>query len=525
MDGWLMTLIFAPMLIGALIFLVDRRLVNRSVHILQAGLFGVLVWVSILYAQSGSYSFVMGGWQRGIGIPLRLDHWSLVFLWMTWVGICGTLYFNWTIRKIDHKVLFLVCFLEGVLMSTFLLYDWFSMFILLELSALIISILVTYARDGASVRAGLYYLLINSVAMVIVLLGIMLLYVRFGTMDLQLIADQVRVGDSVDLVRMALGSILIGFIVKAAVVPVYGWLPIVHTAAPSEVSALLSGLLVKLGIYGMIRTLGLFPCVRLQELLWYIGAVTAVLGVVYAVFQRGIKRMLAYHTISQVGLIMLGLFSGKEVGVLGGGIHLFNHFVFKSILFFAAGMIAERFGTREMKRVHGVWACDRWLSVLLIIGVVGITGVPLFAGSVGKALIKKGLTSPFSYMVLQVVNAGTILSFLKLLAMLPGEDRSIRGALRSQYATTTAYAILMVLAVPVQLWWLRQLSLAPVLLSLESMLNFAALLGAAVIARGLIIKGVSESWQVWFHRNAPFQQEVTRMGLALAAIWFLQFCG
>ncbi len=516
MSIWVLTLIFTPMILATLLYLIDHEWFSYSTF-LQQGILLMLLW--ILTANHMGDATIIGGWKQGIGIRMTLDALAVPFLWMSWISCTYAQFYNWEGRKGDHKYLFLVNFLQGVLYAIFLVSDLFSIFIVIEIAAIIVSILITYTRDGASVRAGLYYLLINSIAMVFVLLGVVWIYIQAGTLDIELINQMINGHAASDLVILAVGCLAIGFMVKAAIFPVNGWLPIAHGAAPSEISALLSGLLVKMGVYGLIRIVAMVPSYMLEDFLLYVALLTAITGVVRAMFQKDIKRMLAYHTVSQVGLLMLGIFSGSSPALLGGIVHMSNHFLFKSLLFLTAGMISERYGTRTISKIKGLWQCDKWLSVFLVIGVLHITGTPFFLGSISKDLIKKGMDTGLLYWGLQLVNLGTMVSFMKLLAMLPGPDGSIRNALTSQYVTTGFVALVSVALIPVEWQWLGQQTKYFSILSVDGSILFASELIAAVVFRRFAYPQISLRFQHALIKTASFRDETLKMALVLVVVW------
>lgn len=199
---------------------------------------------------------------------------------------------------------------------------------------------------------------------------------------------------------------LLGFGLKAGVMPLHVWLPGAHASAPSHVSALMSGVLIKMGIYGMVRTLSFFGVVPAWwgMVLLAAGIVSGILGVAFAVGQHDLKRLLAYHSIENIGIIVMGLgvaLIGKAAGLpalvvlgLGGALlHVLNHALFKSLLFLGAGAVIHGAGTREIDRLGGLGRRMPWTSALFLTGAVAICGLPPLNGFVSELLVYLGLFS------------------------------------------------------------------------------------------------------------------------------------
>ncbi len=197
---------------------------------------------------------------------------------------------------------------------------------------------------------------------------------------------------------------LLGFGLKAGVMPLHIWLPSAHAAAPSHVSALMSGVLIKIGIYGLVRTLSLLPAPPAwwALLLLALGAISGVLGVAFAIGQHELKRLLAYHSIENIGIILLGIglaVLGRAVhrpelvvlGLAGGLLHVWNHALFKSLLFLSAGAVIHACRTRDIDRLGGLLPRMPRTSALFLIGAVAICGLPPLNGFVSELLVYLGL--------------------------------------------------------------------------------------------------------------------------------------
>lgn len=196
---------------------------------------------------------------------------------------------------------------------------------------------------------------------------------------------------------------LAGFGVKAGLFPLHIWLPSAHSSAPSHVSAILSGVAIKMGIYGIVRFSGWLPQPAGAD--WFVvglGLVSAVLGVAFALGQHDLKRLLAYHSVENIGIILLGIGFGMvalnadmpEWGALafaGGLLHVWNHGVFKALLFLGAGSVVHATGTRQMSQLGGLWKRMPWTAGCFALGAAAISGLPPLNGFVSEWLIYLGL--------------------------------------------------------------------------------------------------------------------------------------
>jgi hydrogenase-4 component B len=200
---------------------------------------------------------------------------------------------------------------------------------------------------------------------------------------------------------------LLGFGLKAGMMPLHFWLPAAHANAPSHVSALLSGVMLKIGIYGLIRFIGFLPNLPVSwgVLVLASGCISGVLGVVFAIGQHDLKRLLAYHSVENIGIILMGFgmaLVGRSLnhppwvmlGLAGALLHVWNHGLFKSLLFFSAGSVVHASGTREIDRLGGLAKSMPWTALFFFIGAVAICGLPPLNGFVSEWFIYFGLFRP-----------------------------------------------------------------------------------------------------------------------------------
>jgi hydrogenase-4 component B len=268
-----------------------------------------------------------------------------------------------------------------------------------ELMSLSSFFLVVYDHEAEdNRRAGYLYFVFSHVGAAFIFAAFGVLYAHTGSFDFAGFAD---LSQQTKLLVFVLA--LIGFGSKAGIFPVHIWLPHAHPAAPSHISAVMSGVMIKTGIYGIIKIYLLLEWQALVfgEILVGAGIVSGILGVVYALGQHDLKRLLAYHSVENIGIILLGLGIGMigaatdqptmaALGFAGGLLHVLNHAIFKSLLFLGAGMVLHRTGTRSIDKLGGLLKGMKITGVTFLIGSLAIAGLPPFNGFVSEFLVYIG---------------------------------------------------------------------------------------------------------------------------------------
>ena len=325
---------------------------------------------------------------------------------------------------------------NAILLATTLVFladNAFFFLLAWELMALAAYALVSFEHDREEARnAGVLYFVMSHLGTGCLFLGFLLLFQASGDYGF---AGFHAVGE-----RMAAGPrtaafllFLAGFGVKAGIIPLHIWLPVAHPAAPSNVSAMMSGVLIKTGIYGLVRVLFDFlgtPPNSWGVTLLTLGTVSAVLGVLYALMEHDLKRLLAYHSIENIGIILMGLgaslmflHTGHRVLAalaLGAGLyHTINHALFKALLFLGAGGVVHATGTRNLEELGGLARRMPWTAALFLLGAVAISALPPLNGFVSEWLTYQSLLQGF----------GTTGSLVRLVFPLGGAMLALTGAL------------------------------------------------------------------------------------------------
>ncbi len=344
-------------------------------------------------AKNGIFVYKVGSWVPPIGIAMVLDGLAAFMLvTVNLVAFLCTVYSVNYMEKFTSKWSFYTLFLlmlagmNGVIISG----DMFNLFVFLEIASVASYALVAFGTEHEELEATFKYMVMGTVGSLFILLGIALMYSYTSTLNM---ADI-----SLTLAQKGLGNITLfvsilfiaGFGLKAALVPFHAWLPDAHPSAPAPISAMLSGVLIKsLGIYTIVRVLYNVIGVTKEftNILLVLGVLSMIVGALLAMGQWDLKRLLAYSSISQVGYIILGIGIGTPLAIMGALFHLFNHSVFKSLLFLNSGAIEYASGTRDMRLMGGLrekLPITGWTS---LIASMSIAGVPPFNGFFSKLII------------------------------------------------------------------------------------------------------------------------------------------
>ena len=411
-------LIFIPVIASIFVYLFKWRHMNVVAFASQL----LLTILAILYYTHFSGNFdathvVLGGWDDRIGISLANDELSMSFIFLSIFSWWMVMLYTFKPGKTEHTFLFFLLFLQGVFLGLLQSNDLFNLFVFLELATIIVAILIAYKKKGESFRSALYYLLLNVPAMLVFLIGIIFVYYAYGSINIFALTRRFQDVDDTIILRFSYVLMMAGISVKAALFPVFSWLPKAHGVAASPISALLSGLIVKGGVYLFFRMNFLYEGAGFaySDFFFFVGALTALVGVMFALSQKDMKQILAFHTVSQVGIIMMGLSSQDEEIFFGGVLHTFNHALFKSLLFLGAGVIIAVYRTKKVSEIRGVMKTMPAVSVFMIVGMLSITGAPFFNGFISKSIIMYGFADQgIRYWALYLVNIGTATSFIKM---------------------------------------------------------------------------------------------------------------
>jgi len=417
-----------------------------------------------------------GGWTEAIGIRLMLDSLALDFLLLTVLLEAAVLIYLWR-QRLHPTFVLLLQFLIGAVMALVLSQDLFNIYVILELLTLVSFLLVAYDRRTFQIWASLKYLILASIGMSIFLIGVAIVYANVGSLGFAEIGVVVADNPQAGWIPLAAALLTAGVAVKAGILIFSLWLPDAHSAAPAAISAFLSALVIKMGVVVLIRLAHVFP---LGPTLKILGTITGIGGAIYAMSSRDLKRMLAFHTLSQIGYLLIGMSVpeyGAESGVLA---YAMAHGSFKALLFLAAGAAYDVVGSTDIGHLilerHRIPLRTR--SALLL-GTLAIVGLPPFDGYIAKAPLLAATHDWTSQIVLILLGIGTAASFAKLIPLFKGPYRRV--------GNDPAWESYVVLALPIILFLPIERALFGTAFTLPVMSWFLAVESIVIVAVGWLV--------------------------------------
>jgi len=390
-------LFVAISLLGAFIIsIIGKKLkwipdvIGNTTTLILLGLSVLAMWTIVT---KGTLVYSVGGWKLPIGIALVLDGLAaFMLITVNLIAFSVSIYSISYMKRFTSKWKFYTLFLlmvagmNGVVVTG----DIFNLFVFLEIASVASYALVAFGTERHELEAAFKYTVMSTVGSLFILLGIVFLYSYTSTLNMADMANVLAQKGMSNIVIMVSILFIMGFGLKAALVPFHAWLPDAHPSAPAPISAMLSGVLIKsLGIYTLCRffynIIGINS--SFSSILMILGTLSMVIGVFLAIGQWDFKRLLAYHSISQIGYVILGIGLGTPLGIIGGLFHLFNHSVFKSLLFLNSGAVEYATGTRDLKKMGGLMTKMPVTGTTTLIASMSIAGIPPFNGFWSKLII------------------------------------------------------------------------------------------------------------------------------------------
>ena len=425
--------IAVPLVMAFLLPMFGRK--GKAAATVLANLVTILLLVFAVASIGKTEVYEVGKWSIPLGINLVLDGLSsLLLLAISVVSAAAMLFSARYMEQYTAKPKYLSLFLlmvagmNGVVLSG----DIFNLFVFLEIASLASYALVGFGCEHEELEASFKYMVLGTIASIFILFAIALIYGNTGTLNMAYISKAIQ-NSGLNLgLKFALALFIAGFGLKAALVPFHAWLPDAHPSAPAPISAMLSGVLIKsLGIYSLVRVVfNVFGVsVSVSWVLVTLGVLSMVVGVFLAVGQWDFKRLLAYHSISQMGYVILGIGIGALIlarngkvewaalAILGGLFHLVNHAVFKSLLFLTSGSVEMSTGTRQLKEMGGLVERLPFTRATCTVASASIAGVPPFNGFWSKLILVVAAVQAGFFglaVVTVVVSLVTLISFLKI---------------------------------------------------------------------------------------------------------------
>jgi multicomponent Na+:H+ antiporter subunit D len=419
-DATLSAPLFLPLLAAGLSLVFHRR-VRQQRLISVAAVAGTLVASVLLLIEverAGTQVSAVGGWPAPFGIVLVADLFSSLLLAISAATVLGVLVY--AMGQLDRIVearffhpLYLV--LTAGVAASFLTGDLFNLFVAFEVMLIASYVLLTIGGNRESVRPAMTYVVVSLLASTLFITAVGLLYAATGTVNM---ADlSLRIAElPPDLQRALSVLLLLVFGIKAAMFPLFFWLPDSYPTAPTAITAVFAGLLTKIGVYAIIRTQTLLfshegnP----DTLVLFLAGATMVVGVLGAVAQDDIKRILSFHIVSQIGYMVMGLGFYSVAGLAGATLFLVHQIPVKTSLFLVGGIVESLTGTGALERLGGMARRLPVVATLFLLGAFSLAGLPPFSGFFGKlALVQAG----FSAERFLVVGVSLAVSLLTLFSM------------------------------------------------------------------------------------------------------------
>lgn len=400
-----------------------RRNPKAVTAVATLGTIGLLaVGISMLTstATGGMMVLHVGGWDAPIGIPLVIDRLSASLVTITAIIALAVIgYRQWVEQDDDPTWHILIQSLLIGVGGAFTTGDFFNLYVWFEVMLLSSFALLGRGEARNQTEGAVKYVVLNLVGSAVFLTGLGVLYGSLGTLAMADVAARLADGYGGGAAQAAVGLLLTAFVIKAGLFPVFQWLPSSYHTAPAAVAALFAGLLTKVGVYALARMLSLVgtPGDTMHTVLLTLGSITMVVGVFGAAVQTNLPRILAFHIVSQVGYIVVGLALGTAAAMTAAVFYLLHHIVVKANLFLVGGMVTGPSGEVDVRQLGGMAKRAPLLAVMFAIPALSLAGLPPLSGFVAKfGLIQAGVAEHSWTMVSMAVLAGllTIFSMLKI---------------------------------------------------------------------------------------------------------------
>lgn len=372
--------------------------------------------------EEGTLSYALGGWTPPIGIEFRLD---LVNSWVVLiVAAIGAVVMPYALLSIEREVgpqrrpmlysALLLC-LTGLL-GMAVTGDLFNLFVFLEISSISAYTLIAAGQDRRALHSAFKYLIMGSIGATFIVIGIGMLYVMTGTLNMADLADRLP-SVSARTVSVAFAFLTVGISLKLALFPLHLWLPDAYSFAPSTVTVFMASTATKVAVYVLVRVFFTvfgpvfsFRVMGVQGVLLPLALIAVVWASMAAIYQRNVKRLLAYSSVAQIGYMILGISLVSVTGLAAGLLHLFNHAIIKAALFMAVGAIMYQAGSVGIEGMRGLGRKMPWTMAAFVLGGLSLIGVPGTVGFISKWYLVLAAVQAELWLVAAVVLFGSLLA-------------------------------------------------------------------------------------------------------------------
>jgi multicomponent Na+:H+ antiporter subunit D len=364
----------------------------------------------------------LGNWDIPFGIVYVADPLACLMLIATALIGVGTSIYIWTTLKDEHEHLhfhFFFLILLGGVSAAFLTGDLFHLFVCFELLLISSFVLMSLGSSKAQLEGSVKYVSINLISSLLLVMSVGFLYSQTGTLSLADLAEKVpQLSEQNPWIAISGIMMLVSFGIKAGVFPLFFWLPASYHTPPTAIAALFAGLLTKVGVYSLMRIFPLlyFPNgTGFQNAFILIGALTMVIGVIGAVSQFTIKRILSIHIISQVGYIILAIGLESQIALAAAIFYTLHNMIAKTNLFFIGGIVEKIQGTDDLGHGGSLFKKAPILSLIFLISALGLAGIPPLSGFFAKLFVIIGAAKEDQYLAITISLAVSVLTLYSML--------------------------------------------------------------------------------------------------------------
>lgn len=428
--------------------------------IVSAATLGSIYYLNLSVQKAGVIVIAVWGQLPPFGGCFEID--TLSIFMSGSIAVLGFLVAVYSISYMENEsrltefytlMTFMMAGMTGVVMAG----DLFTLFVFWELMGLSSYVLVAFLKSKwGPIEAGFKYLVMSATAGAFLILSMAIIYGMTGTLNFAYIADNLRGASASPWIIALFSTIVVGFGVKSAIVPLHTWLPDAHPEAPSPISALLSGIVIETGLYALARVLFLtFDPGMIKLPIAFLAVLTMTLANVMALLQTDIKRLLAYSSIAQVGYMLIGLAAGTAYGFMGLFLHIFNHSMMKGMAFLASGSIVHETGTRDINSLRGIGKMMPITSISLFIALLGLGGIPGTNGFISKYhLFSAAFGSGLGWLgIMGVLNSALSMAYyIRIMQVLLGSPKEGFKAKEAPILMSTVTLAMAVIIVILGIW-------------------------------------------------------------------------
>jgi multicomponent Na+:H+ antiporter subunit D len=429
-----------PLVGAAVSILVGRS--RTAQRILGVGILSVVTVVSVVLLvavdRDGPISTQAGGWPAPLGITLVADRFTTIMLTLGSVMLLSVLVYaigqpGAERNHVGFQSVYLI--LAAGVAGAFLTGDLFNLFVCFEMMLTASYVLLTIGGGREQVRSGMTYVVISLLASALFIAALALIYASTGTVNLAELST--KMGELPSGLRSGFAVLLVVvFGIKAGLFPLFFWLPDSYPTAPSAVTAVFAGLLTKVGVYAIIRTQTLLfdAAARPATLLLVIAGATMLVGVLGAIAQDDVKRILSFHIVSQIGYMVFGLALFTVAGIAAAIFYIVHHIIVKTTLFLTGGLIEHVGGSSRLTRLGGMVTSAPVVAVLFLVPALSLAGIPPLSGFVTKLAVIEAGTSADEYVVVGISLLVSLLTLFSMVKIWAGVFWNPRPALAGEPA-------------------------------------------------------------------------------------------